>query len=330
MWLAWPSHDALWAQLLGDAQREMIALCEAIAHVDKKGRPRGEQIRMLVPDGMRHLEAAEALERLGVSFSRLPFGDIWMRDVAPIFVRNDDGDVAAACFAFNGWGGKYILDGDDLVAARVAELAEAEIYAFGFVLEGGAVEADGKGTLLTTRQCLLNPNRNPGMNQATMEARLGEALDARQVLWLEEGLLNDHTDGHIDTIARFVAPGRVVCMEARDEDDPNREVLDAVARSLATMKDAEGRRLQVERIPSPGRVTDHEGMVMPASYLNFYIANTTVAVPTYGSPHDAEAVELIGKLFKHRRVVGARANAILTGGGTFHCITQPQPLGRKQ
>ncbi len=330
VWVAWPSHDALWAQLLGDAQREMIELCEAIADVDAKGRPRGETIRMLVPNGVRHLEASEALEAIGVSFSRVPFGDIWMRDVAPIFTRDGDGNVAAVSFAFNGWGGKYILDGDELVAGRVAELAETELYAFGFVLEGGAVEPDGRGTLITTRQCLLNPNRNPGMDRETMEARLGEALDARRVLWLEEGLLNDHTDGHVDTIVRFVEPGRVVCMEPRGEDDPNRDVLSAIAEDLARMRDAHGRTLQVERVPSPGRVTDHEGMVMPASYLNFYIANSTVVVPTFGSAADDEAVETIGALFPGRRVVGARANAILTGGGTFHCVTQPQPIGATQ
>jgi len=329
VWVAWPSHDALWAQLLGDAQREMIALCEAIADLDDDGHPRGETVRMLVPDGVRHLEAAEALEPLGVSFARVPFGDIWMRDVAPIFVRNGDGDVAAACFAFNGWGGKYILDGDDLVAPRIGELVGAEIFAFGFVLEGGAIEPDGRGTILTTRQCVLNDNRG-AMDQATIEARLGEAFDARKVLWLERGLLNDHTDGHVDTLARFVEPGRVVCMEARGDDDPNREVLEEIASSLAEMTDADGRRLQVERIPSPGRVLDHEDLVMPASYANFYIANTTVVVPTYGSPHDDEAVEAIGALFPERRVVGASAKAILTGGGAFHCVTQQQPRGAVQ
>jgi len=329
VWVAWPSHDALWAQLLGDAQREMIALCEAIADVDGDGQPRGETIRMLVPDGVRHLEAAEALESLGVSFARVPFGDIWMRDVAPIFVRRDDGDVAAACFAFNGWGGKYVLDGDDLVAPRIGELVGAEVYAFGFVLEGGAIEPDGEGTLITTRQCVLNDNRG-GMDAATVEARLGEAFDAREVLWLERGLLNDHTDGHVDTLARFIEPGRVLCMEARGDDDPNREVLDEIAAALAQMTDAKGRRLQVERIPSPGLVTDHEELVMPASYANFYIANTTVVVPTYGSPHDDEAVEAIGALFPSRRVVGASAKAILTGGGAFHCVTQQQPRGAIQ
>lgn len=331
VWVAWPSHDELWAQLLPDAQREMLGLCEAIADLDDSGRPRGEAIQMLVPDGVRHLEAQEALEGLGVTFHRMPFGDIWMRDIAPIFVRRAEGEVAPVCFAFNGWGGKYVLDGDGLVAGRVAELSGAELFAFGFVLEGGAIEADGEGTLLTTRQCLLNPNRNPSMDAPRLESLLSDALGADRVLWLEEGLLNDHTDGHIDTIARFVEPGRVVCMEARSEDDPNAAVLDAVAGAIGSMKDAAGRTLQVERIPSPGRVLDHEGdLAMPASYVNFYLSNTAVVVPTYGVPFDDEAVEAVGALFPGRRAVGSSARALLSGGGAFHCVTQPQPFGATQ
>ena len=323
VWLAWPSHDELWAQLLPDAQKEHAALIRAILDPDDDGRPRGETVHLLVPSGMRDLEARTALEELedAVVFHRMPFGDIWMRDIAPIFVTNDDGEVATVCFAFNGWGHKYILDGDALVAPRVAELVDGDSFAFGMVLEGGAVEADGRGTVLTTRQCLLNDNRNPGMDQAAVERALRQSLGAETVLWLDEGLQNDHTDGHIDTLARFVEPGRVVCMEPRD-DDPNHEVLTTVAKDLAAMG------LDLETIPSPGRVVDHEDMLMPASYLNFYIANTTVVVPTFGSPHDDEAVERVGALFEGRRAVGLRANTILTGGGAFHCITQPQPARR--
>ncbi|MEC7523789.1 MAG: agmatine deiminase family protein [Myxococcota bacterium] len=329
VWLAWPSHDELWAQLLPDAQREHEALCRAIADVDEDGRPRGESLHVLVPDAMREIEARAALEGTGARFHRVPFGDIWMRDIAPIFVRNEDGDVSPVCFAFNGWGGKYILDGDDLVAGRVGELAGGELYAFGWVLEGGAIEPNGDGTLLTTRQCLLNPNRNPGMDLARIESGLADSLGAEKVLWLDEGLLNDHTDGHVDTLARFVDETTVVCMEARDEDDPNREVLDRIAADLAEMTDARGRKLQVERVPSPGRIEDDEGLLMPASYVNFYIANTTVVVPTYGSPYDDEAVEALSSLFPGRKVVGCSARAILAGGGAFHCITQQQPLGAR-
>lgn len=327
VWVAWPSHDELWAEHLPPAQDEHVAMCAAIADVDEAGTPRGETLHVLVPNAVREIEARERLAGLGAKFHRVPFGDIWMRDIAPIFVQREDGEVAPVCFAFNGWGGKYILDGDDLVAGRVGEIAGGALFAFGFVLEGGGVEVDGEGTLLTTRQCLLNPNRNPGMPQERIEESLRDALGAENVLWIERGLQRDHTDGHIDTLARFVEPGRVVCMAPSGDDDPNAEVLEEIARDLAAMKDAKGRRLQVERIPSPGRVLDDEGLVAPASYVNFYIANTTVVVPTYGSPHDDEALAALAPLFPGRRVVGARANAILAGGGAFHCITQQVPSG---
>ncbi|HLS85884.1 MAG TPA: agmatine deiminase family protein [Burkholderiales bacterium] len=328
VWVAWPSHDELWGEHLLGAQDEHVAMCQAIADLDADGKPRGETLHVLVPSGIREVEARARLDGLGAVFHRVPFGDIWMRDIAPIFVRNDEGKVAPVCFAFNGWGGKYILDGDDLVAGRVGELAGGELFAFGFVLEGGAVEPDGEGALLTTRQCLLNPNRNPGMPLERIESSLRDALGAETILWLEEGLANDHTDGHIDTLARFVEPGRVVCMAPSGDDDPNRDVLETIARDLAQMRDAKGRKLQVERIPSPGRVLDEEGIVMPASYANFYIANTTVVVPTYGSPYDDEALAALEPLFPGRRVIGAPAINILAGGGAFHCITQQVPEGR--
>lgn len=324
VWLAWPSHDELWAQFLPEAQDEHLALCRAIADVDANGHARGETLHVLVPSAIREVEARDRLAGLGAKFHRMPYGDIWMRDIAPIFVRDEDGDVAPVCFAFNGWGGKYVLDGDELVAGRVGELAGGELFAFGFVLEGGAIEVDGEGSLLTTRSCVLNPNRNPGMDQARTEEALRDALGVEAVLWLDEGLLNDHTDGHIDTLVRFVEPGRVVCMEPA-KDDPNAEVLEAIASALSSLRDARGRRLQVERVRSPGKIEDHEGMILPASYMNYYVANTTVVVPTYGSPHDDEAVEAIGELFPGRRAIGARAKSILIGGGAFHCITQQQP-----
>ena len=191
--------------------------------------------------------------------------------------------------------------------------------------EGGSFFVDGEGTLLTTEQCLLNPNRNPGMSQADLEAALREGLGAQKVLWLDEGLLNDHTDGHIDTLARFVAPGVVVCMEARDPADPNAATLARLAADLEAMTDAQGRRLRVVRIPSPGAVLDEAGELMPASFVNFYIGNRTVVVPTYGTPFDDEAVAALAPLFPGRRVAGRSARAILSGGGAFHCITQQQP-----
>jgi agmatine deiminase len=196
-----------------------------------------------------------------------------------------------------------------------------------WVMEGGAVDTDGDGTVLTTRQCLLNPNRNPRMGPHDVERAVSDALGCEKVLWLDEGLQNDHTDGHVDTIARFVSPGVVVVMEARTSDDPNRRALDAVARDAASFVDARGRRLEVVRIPSPGRVVDPDGRIAPASYVNFYISNAALVVPIYGSQFDDEATERLGALFPDRRVVAVDARAILTGGGAFHCITQQQPAG---
>jgi agmatine deiminase len=329
-WIAWPHLANEWLDDLEPARAEVRALCEAIADPDpKSGMRRGETVRVLVPDEAAERNAYHALVGLPVAFHRVPYGDIWLRDIAPIFVADGRGQVAATRFAFNGWGGKYFFDGDPGVAERIAEITELPSFEFDWVLEGGAVDSDGQGTCLTTRQCLLNPNRNPHMDAQAIERGLRDALGADKVLWLDEGLLNDHTDGHVDTVARFVAPGVVVCMEARDPDDPNAAVLSAIAASLSKMTDATGRALDVVRIPSPGRIVDAKGRVMPASYANFYIGNRVVAVPTYGSRWDAEAVERIGALFPDRRVAGLPSEAILTGGGAFHCITQQQPRAKE-
>jgi agmatine deiminase len=322
--MAWPSHGHLWQENLAPAQAEVAALAVAIAEDG------GEALDLLVQDDAAEAQARAALAPVlnqaadQVRFHRVPVGDIWLRDTAPIFVQGTEGPQAA-CFGFNGWGGKYLLPGDDQVARRVAALSGVPAVAFDWVLEGGSVEPDGEGTVLTTRQCLLNPNRNPGMSRTDLEAALREGLGAEKVLWLDEGLLNDHTDGHIDTLARFAAPGVVVCMRVEDPADPNAGVLDRLAADLAAMTDARGRRLEVVRIPSPGVVRNADGELMPASFVNFYIGNRTVVVPTYGTPYDEAAVAALAPLFPEHRVVGRSARAILSGGGAFHCITQQQP-----
>ncbi|WP_306590811.1 agmatine/peptidylarginine deiminase [Geothrix sp. 21YS21S-4] len=323
-WLAWPGHGHLWQENLAPAQAEWAGLARAIAEDG------GETLEILVEGAGEEAAAREALGGLAgaARFHHVPVGDIWLRDTAPIFVRDAAGALHAACFLFNGWGGKYVLPNDEHVADRVATLSGAPAVDRGLILEGGSVDVDGEGTVLTTRQCLLNPNRNPGLDQAQIETALREGLGAEKVLWLDEGLLNDHTDGHIDTLARFVAPGVVVCMEARDPADPNAAVLDRLAADLADFTDARGRKLQVVRIPSPGLVADEDGKPMPASYVNFYIGNWTVVVPTYGTPWDEAAVAALAPLFPGRRVVGRSARAILSGGGAFHCITQQQPEAR--
>jgi agmatine deiminase len=282
----------------------------------------------LVPDLAAKQKAEEALKGLEVRFHQAPFGDIWLRDTGPLFLYSEKGEVVSIRFQMNGWGGKYILPGDDSVALKIGELTGLYQMAQPWVLEGGSIEVDGEGTCLTTRQCLLNPNRNPGLTQSEIEKNL-QILGIRKTLWISQGLLNDHTDGHIDNIARFVTPGVVLCMETHDRSDPNQQVLHEIFREISLMTDAQGRKLQVIRIPSPGAITDSNGQIMPASYLNFLIGNRTVAVPTYGSAFDAEAVATLASCFPSRKVIGLPANSLLLGGGAFHCISQQQPQLKK-
>jgi agmatine deiminase len=322
-WLAWPSHADLWGEALGEVRASFVELCRALSGSQDHDGGGGEALEVLVPDEDNERLAGDALAGTGARLHRVAFGDIWMRDIAPIFVRGPAG-VAAVRFAFNGWGGKYQLPGDDQVAARVAERAGLPAFSFHQVLEGGALDTDGDGTFLTTRQCLLNANRAAQPSEASMEAVLAVALGARAVLWLDRGLENDHTDGHVDTLARFVRPGSVVCMRP-SPGDPNEAALSVIARDLGEMRDAAGRRLEVLQIPSPGLIEGQDGRPMPASYVNFYIGNRAVVVPTYGSPHDDAAVAALAALFPGRRTVGVAARALLGGGGAFHCITQQEP-----
>lgn len=328
VWIAWPSHADLWGEdALIDAQAEVVKLAEAIADTGDDGKARGEKLEVLVRNDADERLARWKLGGFGATTHRALYGDIWLRDTLPIFLTHrEKSERALARFRFNGWGGKYALPGDAELSEVVANLSPGfRPFVRSTVLEGGSVEPDGEGTILTTEECLLNPNRNPGMSKADLEKELGETLGAERVLWVSKGLLNDHTDGHIDTIARFIAPGRVVCMSPSGAEDPNREVLDAIAKELAAMTDARGRRLDVVRVPSPGRVLDEDGEVMPASHVNFYIGNRTVVVPTYGTPFDDAAVAALTPLFPGRRVVGTSARVILEGGGAFHCITQQVP-----
>ena len=316
MWLGFPSHADLWLEDLEEARAEVAALAGALAG------PGREQVRLMTVGE----EAQAAARRLigaasGIEIVPARFGDIWLRDTGPIFLD----PAQAAGFRFNGWGGKYVLEGDEAVAEQIAGHAGAALARHDFVLEGGAVDHDGAGTVLTTRQCLLNPNRNPGWDEARAEAALSEALGARKVLWLGEGLMNDHTDGHVDNLGRFVAPGVVVCPMAFGADDPNARAYDAAAQALAAMTDAEGRRLKVVRIPSPGRILDEDGEVIAASHMNFLIANGAVIAPAYEETASRLAAEALQTLFPGREIIGLPSRAILTGGGSFHCITQQEP-----
>ena len=327
VWIAWPSHPDLWEGALEPVRTAWLEMAGALSDVDPAtGAARGEHLEVLVPDEREEKAARLRMTGLPARFHRIPFGDIWLRDTAPVFVRGEDG-VAAVTFGFNGWGGKYVLSGDDLVSARVALAARMRTFTFPWVLEGGAVEVDGAGTCLTTRPCLLNPNRNPGMPAEAVEAGLRDALGCETVLWLGDGLKNDHTDGHVDTLVRFVAEGVVVCMRAADGRDPNADTLRKIESELGSFRDAAGRRLDVVAIPSPGLVADEDGIPMPASYVNFFIGNRAVVVPAYGIPRDEDALRALEPLFPERRVVGVAARDLLSGGGAWHCITQQEPRG---
>jgi agmatine deiminase len=315
MWLGFPSHAELWEDDLEPAQAEVAALARALAG------PGAERVKLMT--GCADGEAAA--RRLlggdqGIEIVAGAFGDIWLRDTGPIFASGQ-----AQSFRFNGWGGKYALEHDDTVATQMATAAGAALTAHDFILEGGALDHDGEGTVLTTRQCLLNPNRNPGWTEAVAEAALAEALGVRTVLWLGDGLLNDHTDGHVDNLARFVAPGVVACPMAYGRADPNARAYDAAAEALAGMTDAAGRQLKVVRIPSPGWIDGPDGTCAPASHMNFLIANRAVIVPIYADLPGRYAVAALEQLFPERTVIGLPSIAILTGGGSFHCITQQEP-----
>jgi agmatine deiminase len=318
MWLGFPSHAELWEDNLEPAQREVAGLARALAG------PGQERVRLLVAGDDAQATAERLLKGVaGVELVRGQFGDIWLRDTGPIFIRQSESAVAEG-FRFNGWGGKYILEGDETVAEQIAAASGAPLRQHGFILEGGAIDHDGFGTVLTTRQCMLNPNRNPGWTEAAAEQALAESLGARKVLWLDEGLANDHTDGHVDNLARFVAPGVVACPVSFGRDDPNTAVYDQVARTLASMTDARGAPIQVVRIASPGRITEDDEVV-PASHMNFLIANGAVIAPIYEEQAGGFAIEALKSLFPERTVLGLPSRAILSGGGSFHCISQQEP-----
>jgi len=306
VWIGYPSHPELWADDLEPAREEVAAFARA---VDADGR--GEAVVLVCADGEAAEDAAARAPFAEIAVQA--FGDIWLRDTGPILL----GDGTARTFGFNGWGGKYDLPHDDDLAPRLAETRAIPATACDWVLEGGAIDGDGTGIAITTEQCLLNPNRNPGLSREAIEARLATDLGLGRIVWLGEGLLNDHTDGHVDNLARFVGEGRVA-IPAPAENDPNWQVYSHARRDL------EAAGLAVVTIPSPGRVLRDEEVV-PASYMNFYIGNAAVVVPLYGADNDAAAVAAIAALFPGRETVGLRADHILTGGGSFHCISQQVP-----
>jgi agmatine deiminase len=303
IWVGFPSAPDLWEADLEPARAEVAALARQLAQT--------VPVRLVAADAA----SADAARRSApdATVETHPFGDIWLRDTAPIFLSRHE----AVAFRFNGWGGKYDLPHDSDLADRIAAAAGAGLTRFDLVAEGGAIDMDGQGLGLTTEQCLLNANRNPGLDRRDVEAILKQALGIRRLVWLGEGLVGDHTDGHVDNLARFAAPGTVL-IPVPAADDPNAAVFeDARARARSA-------GLLVLDMPSVGRFAP-DGAIIPASYMNFVIANGQVVVPHYGAENDAAAIAALKRAFPRHKVTGLPSTHILTGGGSFHCITQQQP-----
>jgi len=314
VWIGFPSHPDLWEEDLEPARAEVIAFARAV-----HDGGRGEQVILVAADE-ESAARARALINGAADVIVEPFGDIWLRDTAPIIAQGIAGPCAVD-FRFNFWGGKYDLPGDESVGARLAARTGSPTQQRDWILEGGAIDGDGTGLVVTTEQCLLNPNRNPELDRPAIEQRLAEQLGLSRVLWLGEGLLNDHTDGHVDNLARFVGEKRLLLPVSAGDDDPNASVYaDAAARAVKFGVD-------VIPFPSPGLVL-RDDEIVPASYMNFYIGNAAVVMPTYeGAANEEAAIESLQELFPGRTVVGIPADAVLTGGGSFHCISQQIPRG---
>ncbi|MEQ8406053.1 MAG: agmatine deiminase family protein [Oceanicaulis sp.] len=318
----WPAAQELWEDDLDPARAEFARFLSLVSAPGLDGTPLPVTIYAASAES-----EADARRRCG-AFARVvreAYGDVWARDTGPVFACGPGG-LKAVRFKFNGWGGKYDLPGDLTIGARIAREAGAEIVDTDFICEGGALEFDGEGTVITTRQCVLNANRNPRLTEKDVETRLEALFGVTQVIWLDEGLIGDHTDGHVDNIARFARPGLVVCPAASGPDDPNARIYDRIARDLARATDARGRRLEVLRVVSPGRVEIDPGEPAAASHMNWVVGPRHVVMPAYND-RARLAARSLQRAFPGRKVVVSGSNAILTGGGSFHCVTCNQPAG---
>jgi len=321
-WLAWPHAETTWPGCLAEAEREFEALVRALA--------RSERVELLAQSDAHaaalRARLAEGVAAGAVRLHVIPTDDVWMRDIAPTFVRDGTAGLLALDWTFNAWGGKYApWDRDDAVAARVASLAGVARERIALITEGGALEVDGQGTLLVTEPTLLDEKRNPGVSKEGIEKQLAELLGVRCVIWLGDGIEGDDTDGHIDDLARFTAAGAVVCAREPDPRDPNHAPLEECRARLAAARDARGRPLEVIDLPMPPAVRAENGDRLPASYANFYVANRAVLVPTFGAPSDARALETLTPLFPGREVIGIPSRSLVRGLGAVHCLTQQQP-----
>ncbi len=336
-WMVWPERPDNWRLGAKPAQQAYAAVAEAINV--------SEPVSMAVSDA--EFERCRSLLSSSIRLVEIATDDAWMRDTGPTFLVNADGRRRGVDWQFNAWGGRHgglysSWERDERVARKVLEVERVDRYRAPLVLEGGSIHVDGEGTVLSTEECLLNPNRNPSLSREQIERALCEHLGAEKVLWLGRGVFNDETDGHVDNLACFIRPGAVLLTWTEDESDPQHAISsDALAR-LEAATDARGRSIEVVRMPAPGPLTitaqEAEGVQevpgtkarragerLAASYVNFYAANTRVVAPLLDERHDEQALELLGRCFPGREVVGIPAREILLGGGNIHCITQQVP-----
>lgn len=320
-WFSWPHNPDTWPGQLAGAERALAAAVAALSSgervfINVLNESHGAHVRRLLPEQTR-LDA--------VAFVPIATNDAWCRDHGAIFVHDDRGALAALNFRFNAWGDKYPpYDLDDAVPPQMAARLGVPVVAVDHVLEGGSVDVNGAGALLTTRQCLLHPNRNPGRSRGEIEALLYEYLGAEQIFWLGDGIVGDDTDGHVDDITRFVSEDTVITAVEPDPADPNHAPLAANREALDGFRLADGRALNVVELPMPEPLL-LDGERLPASYANFYIANDVVLVPVFACDRDADALEIIEGCFPGRRVLGIDCRDVVVGLGTLHCLSQQVP-----
>jgi len=321
-WLSWPHKEASWPGKLDVILPVYAQFVAALA--------RSEPVHINVNDAAMERQARAALAAAGaggeIRFHHFPTNDAWCRDHGAIFVVRDGPEpLAATDWEYNAWGGKYPpFDLDNQIPRRMAEVLGVPRFEGGMVLEGGSIDVNGQGLLLTSEQCLLNPNRNPGLSQAEIERRLRDLLGIAKILWLGEGIVGDDTDGHIDDIARFVAPDTVLTTVEEDPADENYALLQENLRRLQLMTDLQGRPLNILSVPMPPQVVFEEQR-LPASYVNFLIANRAVLVPFFNHPNDERAAATLQRCFPDREIVGIDCTEIVWGLGAWHCLSQQVP-----
>jgi agmatine deiminase len=324
-WLSWPHKEASWPGKFDSVPGIFAALARHLAD--------HEEVHINVNGPAMEAQAARALQAAGtrreqIFFHHNPTNDAWCRDYGPIFVERRNGSPAEQAildWGYNAWGGKYSpYDLDDVIPSRIGAELGVPVLEPGLVLEGGSIDVNGRGTLLTTEACLLNPNRNPHLAREEIEGYLRAYLGVDKILWLGEGIAGDDTDGHVDDLTRFVGPHTVVTAIEEDPKDENYEPLQANLERLQSMTDQDGRPLRIVTLPMP-RALYQDGQRLPASYANFYIANGVVLLPTYDPERDEEAAATLRSLFPDREVVPIDCTDLVWGLGAFHCVTQQWP-----